>query len=166
MNRRRIQVFFGGLLIVIGLLLLLANIRLVSMAELWPVFVLACALAFWLGFFMNTKEYGLLMPAGVLTVVGLLFLYCALTGWDQMVYLWPVFLFAPALGFFLMYFLGPHESGLLVPGTILSICGVIFLSFTGWGGQLWPVLLILVGILLLFVKKKKPDQRSENNSRQ
>ena len=74
------------------------------------------------------------MPAAVLTIVGLLFLYCELDGWWRMQDLWPVFILAPGVGFILMFLFGSPDRGVLVPGTLLLVIGIVFLSANRWAG--------------------------------
>jgi hypothetical protein len=71
--------------------------------DLWPVFVLGPGVALYIGFLRDRSSYGLLMPATVLTVVGLMFFYCIFEGWFMMRTIWPFFIIAPGLGFLLMY---------------------------------------------------------------
>jgi Na+/melibiose symporter-like transporter len=150
----------GLLLIILGALLLAGNLYHVSMKQLWPVFVVGPGLFFFALFLSNQKDYGLLMPASILTVIGCLFFYCAFYGWYNMRYLWPWFMLAPAIGFVLMYFLGIREQGLLIPAGILSGLGLIFLVVQSELDYLWPLILILAGILVIVSswQPKRPEQ--------
>ncbi len=148
----------GILLIVLGVLFLIANIADVHLGSFWPVFVFGLGVSFIVMFLRDRKNYGVLMPGTILTVVGLLLLACTLYGWDQMERLWPFFVMAPGLGFIMMYLFGKRERGLLIPAGILTGLGLIFLLNVNESEYLWPGVLILVGILFLIKwKKERPE---------
>jgi hypothetical protein len=144
----------GLLLIAVGGLLLLSNLGFLDIFGFWPLLIVVVGLAFFLMWVKDRGNYGLLMPFAVLTITGLLFLYCEYEGWWRMQDLWPVFVLAPGVGFILMYALGEKDKGLLVPGTILLATGTVFLSLNRWSGPWWPVILILAGIIILLVGPK------------
>jgi hypothetical protein len=150
------SVITGITLIVIGLVFLLPNfIEELTLRELWPVLMLGPGLLFFAAFFADRKSYGLLMPGSILTTLGLLFLYCTIFGWYWMRELWPFYLIGPGIGFLLMYYFGKKETGLLVPGTILTLLGVIFLlSFSAYE-YLWPLAIIATGLFLILRNRKK-----------
>jgi hypothetical protein len=103
----------------------------------------------------DRKNFGLFMPGSVLTVTGILFFICTFTGWGQMEELWPLFIMAPGIGFVMMYAFGKHERGLLIPAGILIGLGLIFLADSFHNEFLWPIVLILVGLLFLLRWKKE-----------
>ncbi len=144
--------FILGLgLILIGILLLFQNFGYIEInfREIWPFFVVLSGLGFWIGFWGNRENHGLIMPGTILTVYGFMFLYCATEDWSMMQVIWPFFLIGPGLGFFFMYLLGNRDRDLLIPGSILTLLGLFF--FMGRTGyfRFWPVLLIILGIVLL-----------------
>jgi len=145
----------GILLIVLGVFFLFANIADVHLGSFWPVFVFGLGVAFIVMFLRDRKNYGVLMPGTILTVIGLLFLACTIYGWDQMERLWPFFVMAPGLGFVMMYLFGKRERGLLIPAGILTGLGLIFLLNVNESEYLWPGVLILVGVLFLIKWKKE-----------
>jgi hypothetical protein len=145
--------YIGGMFILAGVLFLLSNFQIVSFDHSWPSFVLLPGLLFFFTFFEERKNLGLLMPAAILTCYGLLFFYCDYFGWEQMDYLWPVFILAPGIGFFLMYYLGTREKKLLIPGSILVFIGLINIGLQDMGSFFWPIVLIGVGLFLLLFKK-------------
>ncbi len=139
----------GLLLIALGAIFLAGNLGAFSLLDLWPVLLIVLGLFFFVLWLRERPNYGLLMPASILVVVGLLFLYCQNNGWWYMRDLWPVFIIAPGVGFFLMYFLGEQEGGLLIPGSILLGVGLVIMSGNRWVGAWWPAVLIIIGVLLL-----------------
>ncbi len=148
----------GIILVVLGVLFLIANFSNVHLDSLWPVFVLGPGIAFIVMFFRERNNYGLLMPGSILTVIGLLFFACTLNGWNEMEHLWPLFIMAPGLGFVMMYLFGKHERGLLIPAVILIGLGLVFLLEATESEYLWPIVLIVAGILFLVRWKKEPSR--------
>ncbi len=143
----------GTFLILIGLLILLVQFEYFDWAELWPLFLIAIGLLFLIGFFINRENYGLLMPAMILMIIGTLFLYMERTTWYNMRGLWPTFIMAPGVGFFFMYFFGPVKNQLWIPGTILVTIAALFFAGEWTVIRYWPVILILLGLYLILGKK-------------
>lgn len=143
----------GGAFIFAGILFLLSNLDIITISEIWPVFLLIPGLLFFYIFFKDRKNIGLLMPATILTLFGMLFVYCELFGWDALRTFWPIFIMAPGLAFFLMYYLGNKEKGFLISGSILVFISLAFLGLTDSSTYFWPVLLIGIGVYLLLLKK-------------
>lgn len=150
------SIITGVALITIGIVFLLPNFTDITLRELWPVLILGPGVLFFVSFVSERKSYGLLMPGGVLTTYGLLFLYCTVFGWYWMEDLWPFFLVGPGIGFFLMYYFGKKETALLIPGAIFTLLGVIFLLSSTDYGHLWPLAIIVAGILLIMKSRPKP----------
>lgn len=144
----------GIVLIIVGIVLLVLNISGYGFHEFWPVLFIGLGLYFVVLFLTDRSNYGLLMPASILTIMGIMFQYAAIEGWWSMRMLWPFFLIGPGLGFFLMYWFGKKESGLLIPGYILTGIGIVFLLISSEGWYLWPILLIIAGILMLLRHRK------------
>ncbi len=164
MTSSRPSLFPGVALIVLGIIFLLPNFTALRMRDLWPVFVLGPGLYFSFLFMADRKNYGVLMPATILNVIGILFFVCVIGGWDLMHTLWPLFIIAPGLGFFLMYFFGPREKGLLIPASIVTAVGCFFLIGINDIDYFWPVILIALGVFLLLRRNKDgqaPSQHGE-----
>lgn len=145
--------YIGGMFILAGILFLLSNFEVITFGKSWPSFLLLPGIFFFLSFFDDKKNIGLLIPAAVLTCYGLLFFYCEFFGWESMEYLWPVFIMAPGAGFYLMYYLGTKEKGLLIPGSILIFVGLACIGLNDMSSYFWPILLIGVGVFFLVFKK-------------
>lgn len=139
----------GLLLIILGAVLLAANLGAFSLLRFWPLLIVGGGVCFFLMWLWERGNYGLLMPAAILTIVGVLFLYCEIDGWWHMEDLWPVFILAPGVGFILMYTLGAQDRGLLMPGSALLVIGIFLLSANRWAGPWWPLVLVLAGVLIL-----------------
>jgi hypothetical protein len=162
MTYDRRAVWTGGLLIVIGALLLAANLNLLEIEwkNLWPLFFFVGAAVNLSIFLTDRRNFGVLMPATILTIYGALFQYCALTSWHDMSELWPTFILGPGVGLLMMYLFGKRDRGLLIPASILiGISAIFFLAFGPRPlrryGEYWPVLLILAGLLLLLRRPKQ-----------
>jgi len=139
----------GIVLIILGILFLALNLSDIRLREIWPLFFVALGLYFVFLYIVDRKNYGVLMPASVFVTMGGAFLYCTMEGWHAMAMVWPLFLIGPGVGFFLLYFFGTKEQGLLIPGYILTGLGVLFLIIFAEGLYLWPILLIAAGVLML-----------------
>ena len=158
------DIIIGLALIIMGVLFLSDNFGYLDLdfAVLWPLVLIAAGGGFWIGYFQNRKNYGMLMPGTILIVYGLIFWFCAENGWYQMHYLWPGFMIGPGLGFFMLYLFGEKEKGLLIPAGILTGLGLIF--FVGFSdfSSYWPVILIAVGLYLIY--KHYRQNNAENNT--
>ena len=64
----------GLLLIVLGAIFLAGNLGAFEFWEYWPVIIILLGVAFFGIWLRERPNYGLLMPASVLTIVGILFL--------------------------------------------------------------------------------------------
>jgi hypothetical protein len=148
---------WGILLIVVGIIFLGHNLGwfYFDWEFVWPLLLIVGGFLFWIGWLIKREEYGLLMPGTILLVYGIMFQYSALYGWYYMDLLWPGFLLGPGLGFFFMYLFGPHEKGLLIPASILTLLALLFWSGREAFRYFWPLLLIAVGIYLLFRNRTK-----------
>jgi len=160
---KRDNITWGILLIFLGVLILLNRvygINLLSISYLWPLFILIPGLCFEFGYFINKRASGLLVPGGILTVIGLLFLFQTYTDWRFAAIIWPICVLSVAFGLFQLYIFGRRSSGLLVPVFILGSIGIIGLFSMIYGellpwlnyGLVLPIILILLGVYIL-VKK-------------
>ena len=153
--------YFGGIiLITIGVAAILSNvfnIHLFTMSRLWPIFVLIPGLSFEVGYFSRMKEPGLLVPGGILTTIGMLFLFETYTNWNFAEYTWPVYPLAVAIGLFQLYLFGGRKRGLLVPVFILTSVSVIAFAIMLFGNIFYwintsliiPIVFIVIGIYMI-----------------
>ncbi|MCD6116588.1 hypothetical protein J7K93_06210 [bacterium] len=149
MNKNRDTLVWGIFLVLAGIIFLAGTLSDYGLEMLWPLFPLAIGLAFIIKFIFNRKNISGLMPGSLLTVVALLLFYCNSYGWNNMENLWPVFIIAPAVGFFALYFAGQREKSNIISGSVLAGIGILFLVANSKLGQFWPVILIVIGIILV-----------------
>lgn len=157
---RRTNIVWGLLLIAIGIIILanrVYGIDIISMQLLWPLFILIPGLSFEFSYFIRRRDAGLLVPGGILTTIGLLFLFQSYTYWRFSEITAPVCLLAVAIGLFQLFIFGKRNKGLLIPVIILGGMGLIGLLTVLFGeilpwlnySLLLPLILILIGIYLL-----------------
>ena len=147
----------GLILIVLGFLFLLSNFGVLDFdwEILWTWVIIIIGVVFWLGFLFDRSKDGLIMPGTVLLVVGTVFHVSARYDWALLEDLWPFFILAPALGFYLMYLLGKRDRGVLVPAIILTVIGLVFLMNTSSVLRyLGPIIMIGIGVLILMTRSK------------
>lgn len=148
----------GLILIVLGVLFLLSNFGALDLdwELLWTWLIILIGAIFWIGFLFDRSKDGLIMPGTVLLVVGIVFNVSARYDWAPIQDLWPFFILAPALGFYLMYLLGKRDRGVLVPAIVLTVVGLVFLMSTSnvlrWLG---PIIMIGIGVLILMARGRQ-----------
>ena len=161
MGKRETNILLAGILILVGgagILNQVFHINIFGYISFWDLGILALGLYFEWQFFTTKKSPGLLVPGGILTIVGLFNFLEALT---------PGMFFADfpsgelgvALGLFQLYWFGSRNAFLLIPVGILLISALDDLSnqFFGWfnGSLVWSIALVVVGVYLLLFRKKE-----------
>lgn len=153
----------GTFLILVGIFIFLMQHDFFFWEDFWPVILIGIGILFVVGFLLNTNNYGLLMPASILLVIGTLFLYMEMTHWNHIIELWPTFILAPGIGFIFMFLFGPSGNKLYIPGLILiTIAAIFFVSFSSYS-HYWPVILIILGLVLIFTPKKDTKKSEEKS---
>ncbi len=165
----------GGILIILGILFLLKNFNLFNLwdfinfrtvfrligtlvGRFWPsLFLILPGLLFHSAYFTgNKRNPGVLVPGGILLVLGIVFqINMLFGGWSI---LWPVYIFSVAFGLMELYVFGSRERGLLIPIGILTGLSLVFFIAFSLNGLLsvntrpfaLPVVLILMGGIVLF----------------
>ncbi len=165
------------LLILLGTFFLLVNIGVLpalSITQLWPGIVILVGLMFWAGYFFGRQhDAGLAFVGTIVTLVGAFFLLFTLhlnlpgyglVEWSDMGRLWPAFPVIVGVAFVVLWLAGRlRDSGVLFPAAILLIVGFGGFAFTlgdisNWRTlfNLWPVLLILLGLGALVQSLRRP----------
>jgi hypothetical protein len=157
------RIIFGVLLIAVGVLLFISsylNLFTITWRNAWPFFILLVGLAFEFSFFLSPSrdKAGLLVPGGILTVIGALFFFETYTSWFYAKNTWPIYLLAVAFGLFQLYLFSGRPPGLLIPVSILTTIGCGALLLLLWQLKFSTILafvLILAGVLLVFCHRKR-----------
>ncbi len=150
---QKMNLIVGIVLIVLAVILLVINwgASPISLSVIWPIFPILIGILFISFYFANKSQVGFLMPGVILLLTGLAFLVCTISTWNNMRYLWPVFILAPGLGFFSNYAAGQKERFHLIWGTVLTVVALIFLFVRSKLEVLWPLLLLLIGLIFVFI---------------
>jgi len=170
----------GGILIILGILFLLKNFNIFNLwdyinlgtvfrfigtlvGRFWPaLFLILPGLLFHSAFFTGSRRNpGVLVPGGILLVLGLAFqINMLFGGWSI---LWPAYIFSVAFGLMELYVFGSRERGLLIPiGILTGLSLVFFIAFSlndllniNTKPYAIPVVLILMGVAVLSGGKGK-----------
>lgn len=131
--------FIGLLLVALGVLVLVLrafDIRILEFdaTDFWVFIVLIIGLAFELGYFLSGSKPGLLIPGGIITTIGLLFMFEVATDWEFAEYTWPIYIISVAIGLFQMYLFSRREKGLFISSMIVGGIGAFFLVCTVFSG--------------------------------
>ena len=152
---------WGIFFILLGCLLVadrFFNLDLFNAERFWPIFVLIPGLIFEISYFITRKAPGVLVPGGILTVLGILFYFESFTDWRFAEYTWPIYLLAVAIGLFQLYLFSGRNKGLLIPIFILTTIAAIsfvcmFLNLASQmynSGIILGVIFIVLGIFALY----------------
>ncbi len=146
-------------LIVIGVGVALLVAQLIGWDRVWPLFPLLGGLAAFGGYVAGgRRDGGLAFLGTAATLLGLFFFGFTLGFWEwaQMEQLWPVFPLIGGVAFIVLFLAGrpARDVGALGVGCAALIVGGAGLAFTYGliGGdivKLWPLLLVLLGIVSL-----------------
>ena len=162
-----LKLVYGVLFLVMGIVALLAAINAIELSwdYFWPLFLLIPGLSFEYSFFSKKgKHHGnasILVPAGILITISILFYVNIFFGWGLMTRLWPFFILAPAIGLFQFYYFGSKNKGLLLPVGILTAVGTFSLIITmlniDFFIYIFSIILIAIGVYFIFKGIKNPD---------
>ena len=155
-------VIWGLILIGVGgwFLLRTLGFPLPGIGAMWPIFPTVVGIAFFVGWLFTPDKgdaYGIMIPATINFLVGLFFFTFTLGifDWSAMGYLWPVFPLIVGISFFVAWVFSLFRVwGLLIPGGITAMVGIVGLAFTlgaeagylQWVFKLWPLALIALGL--------------------
>lgn len=125
---------------------------------LWPLILLIPGIVLHLLYFGRRASAAILIPGGILTVYGVLFLICSFWGWDLMASLWPLLILGIGVGVYEYYlFEYPRPGGALPIAVGLIALSVIIFIFT-WlqTGAFYVIALVLIaaGIWLIYGRNR------------
>jgi hypothetical protein len=113
------------------------------------VFFAGISLAFWWVYFSNRDRWWAIIPAGVLLTLGVVSVLDHLSGLET----GGSFFLGLGLTFVLVAILpgGSSRTWALIPGVILLLFGALLgTPFSGLTQYLWPAVLIILGVYLVF----------------
>ncbi|WNS43801.1 hypothetical protein [Paenibacillus sp. MMS20-IR301] len=133
---------------------------------LWPLVILLPGLFLHVLFFTRRASATVLLPAGILTVYGLLLGICNMWGWGLMSHLWPLLLLGIAVGLYeySLYSSG-RNGGLTTTAVILGLLSLVLFIFTLLGtGALYLLgaVLIAAGLWLMLGRGRAGKRKKWN----
>lgn len=157
---RKSSVIGGTILILVGLFFLVLPLfpnlaDLIDIQQQWPLIIVAIGGLFLLAALLGTPP--LAVPGSIISGIGLLMYYQNLNdAWETWSFAWALIPGFVGIGTILMYVLqGNARVGLQQGGRLVIISAVLFVIFAAlFGGalafgQIWPVLLIGLGLWML-----------------
>ena len=88
--------------------------------------LLGIAIPFYVGFLVNRRNRGLLIPAWILTILSLITL---LADWTEGSWIGSLFLFATSLPFLVIFLINRSRSWALIPAWVLFVLGLAMVGF-------------------------------------
>jgi hypothetical protein len=110
----------------------------------------------------DPKRRGGIVVGGTIPLLVGAFFFATTTGllsWSDQGSLWPIYPLVVGVAFFAAFFASNHHPGYLVPGAILVLVGLVFGAITltntpySYIGKIWPIFLIIGGLLVLIVPR-------------
>lgn len=178
MNRNNSSIIIGLIFILIGVGLLVDKMDLFDFGwqQIYPVIFILISVISFINVFAGQKNSA--FWGGVFGVLGAFFF---LRNFDLIPFFWfyeywPIFLIALGVGFIVLYIFNPRDWGVLIPGTILTGLGLLFIFESmdliedvlevAWEivWTYWPLALVLlgVGLILSSLKRKESGDSTEN----
>ncbi|WP_322905051.1 hypothetical protein [Paenibacillus campi] len=160
MNNRNQGVWIV-LLIVAGIVILLGKLGVFAFLgrAFWPLLILLPGVVLQLAYFSRSISSYWLIPAGMLTVYGVLFFLCNTWGWGLLDVLWPLFIGGVALGLYEYYTLSPVriDRRIGLGSILLGALTIGLLLITLLGAALLYVIAIalIAAALWLFLGQNK-----------
>lgn len=155
----------GLLIIIAGIVILLGKLGVFGFLgrSLWPLVILIAGLVLHWLYFSRRKQPILLIPGGILTVWGLVFVICNIWGWGLMAYVWPMLLFGVAVGLYEYYLYENLRSNLLLWVSFsLGLISFLFFFFSLMRtGGIYLIVAILIGGGIWLIL----GRRGSNNSK-
>ncbi len=159
MDNKSSSITLGIVLVIIGLGLLLNKMHILefSWSQIYPLAILTFSAFSFASLVRGEKNAAFLATASA--VIGLFF---TLRNYDIVDYLWylevwPLLLLSLGLGFVVLYVFKPYDWGILIPGSVLTFLGMVFLMENldiAWSTlrlvkNLWPLVLVVIGAGLI-----------------
>jgi len=172
---KRGSIVGGIILILLGAFFLLLQFfpglaDLFNLSQQWPLIIVGAGLLFLLGALFGNPPMA--VPGMIITGTGLILYYQNATGnWGSWAYIWSLYPIFVGIGLIMMNTLqGSWRKGLREGGGLVLIGVVLFVVFAGFFsgfgalGRLWPILVIVAGLWLLWKSRsssKSPVEKEE-----
>lgn len=170
--QNRSSIIGGLILIVVGGLFLLLQIfpglaEQFNPALIWPLIIVAVGAFFLLAAVLGAPP--LAVPGAIITGIGSLLYYQNLSGdWDSWSYVWALIPGFVGLGLILMGLLDRENRKAIRSGLWLVVISLgLFVVFAGFLSELsflselWPLLLIVIGIWILWRNRSRRDGKGK-----
>lgn len=160
------DLMLGIFIVTAGIVILLGKLGVFGFLgrTLWPLLLLVPGLLLHVMYFSRRASATILIPAGVLTIYGLLFLICSFWGWNLMSFLWPILILGIAVGLYEYYlYETPRPAAALPMAVVLTLLSITILIFTWLNtGVLYVLALVLIafGIWLIYGRKRSNRGKS------
>ncbi|MFX3633117.1 MAG: hypothetical protein ACE3L7_12490 [Candidatus Pristimantibacillus sp.] len=149
----------GIIVLLAGVVILLGKLGVFSFlgAVFWPMLVLIPGILLHVFYFGRLFPAVVLVPGGILTVYALLFMICNIFGWDNIKYLWPLFIFGIAVGLYEYYLFGSSRPRVVLTASIAlaASSAVILLSVLLWSWGIYAIAIVLIaaGAWMMFGRR-------------
>ena len=166
---KRGSIIAGIILILLGVFFLLLQFfpglaDLFNLSQQWPLIIVGAGFLFLLGALIGNPS--LAVPGVIISGTGLILYYQNATGdWASWAYIWSLYPVFVGVGLMMTYALqgnwrqGVREGrGPALVGAALFVLFAGFFNGLGGVGRLWPVLIIVGGLWLLW--KNRPSSQS------
>lgn len=159
-------IIFGGIFTAIGLASVLGDLRFFRIDMTFESVLIALGLIFIIIFY-SKKIQGFIFPGAILVSTGI-YLILLRSFNDRLA--GPSIFFLLGLAFYAIYFMAymGSSSWPLIPATLLMGCGILAYAFSfeliTWDrifmewDYIWPLLMVLAGVLILLSKIRKKKQ--------
>ena len=149
----------GIILLLVGAAILLGKAGVFSFLAsiFWPLLVLIPAVILHVLYFGRVLPAITLIPAGILLVYSLLFVFFNIFGWNKLNYLWPLFIFGVAVGLYEYQLFGSPKQRYIkkiaIVIGILSILALLSMMLWNWGIYILAIICLVVGAYLIWGPK-------------
>ncbi|MGF7046126.1 putative membrane protein [Paenibacillus sp. DS2015] len=163
------DVKIGWFILIAALVILLGKLGVFGFLgrTLWPLVIVILGLLLHAVFFGPSRQPILLIPAGILTVWGILFTICNTWGWHLMKNLWPAWILGIAVGLYEYYiYKSPRARAALTVSVLLGVLTLIFFFFSLLYSSIIYILalgLIVFGAWCIWGPKKRTKRKLNRN---
>jgi len=150
----------GIVLLLAGIIILLGKAGVFSFlgSIFWPLLVLIPAVFLHVLYFGRVLPAFTLVPAGMLLVYSIMFIFCNIFGWSNLRYLWPLFIFGVAVGLYEYQLFGAPKQRYIkkiaVVLGVISVLAIISMLLWNWGIYVIAIVCLVAGVYLIWGPKR------------